>query len=171
MTSSPPPTGSFPEGTVFTNPAYQVANVVGTRHDQLKYHASKMPPFHCDVHGKAHSGWLGYMFTKTGACEPICQHASCDEPAELGAHVYVRGWGTKYTFLIPSCQRHNLSDHAHVDVPRENEYNPTLRSVKHLAAGAHYDRFAKEDASWMRLKDSAKLVLMKAVELRGEPTV
>ena len=167
----PPPTGSFPEGTVFTNPAYQVANVVGTRHDQLKYHASKMPPFHCDVHGKAHSGWLGYMFTKTGACEPICQHASCDEPAELGAHVYVRGWGTKYTFLIPSCQRHNLSDHAHVDVPRENEYNPTLRSVKHLAAGAHYDRFAKEDASWMRLKDSAKLVLMKAVELRGEPTV
>lgn len=166
----PPPTGSFPEGTVFTNPAYQVANVVGTRHDLLKYHAAKSPPFACGAHGK-HVGWLGYMFTKTGACEPACAHAGCDRPAEVGAHVYVRGWGVGYTFLIPSCQVHNLSGHAHVDAPREDEYNPTLCAVKHLAAGAHYERFAKEDAAWMRLKETAKLVLMKAIELRGEPTV
>ena len=67
----------FPEGTVFSNPAYQIANVVGTRHDLLKYHAAKSPPFACGAHGK-HVGWLGYMFTKTGACEPTCAHAGCD---------------------------------------------------------------------------------------------
>jgi hypothetical protein len=167
---APPPTGSFPEGTVFSNAAYMVANVVGTRNDQLKFHTAKAPPFAC-VDGGSHGGWLGFIFSKTGACEHACQHDGCEKPARVGAHVYVRGWGTRYTFLLASCQDHNIADHARVSDPREKEYNPTLCAVKHLAVGAHFDRFAREDASWMKIKDGAKLVLMKAVDLASEESI
>ena len=91
------------------------------------------------------SSWIDFWTEHTqkdwpDQCCAICEDGrQCDDPAYVGAHVFVKGWNTrKWCLIVPTCAHHNGSDY---DWEGPNtEWFKTVRGTEGVATTADRQR-------------------------------